>query len=186
MEMEIKDKISLRTIYLKKLKNVSKNNYQKWNKIIFNKFNESHYFKQNNVFALYNSLPYEVETKEIIELLLKNLKQVCLPRMNGEHLEFYFINSWNDIVFDNDFKIGQPILNCQKVIGSQIDCMLVPLIAFDKDYYRIGYGKGFYDRYLSKNKFNFSKIGLGFAIQKIPYIINHDNWDIPLDYIFTN
>ncbi|WP_342252852.1 5-formyltetrahydrofolate cyclo-ligase [Spiroplasma endosymbiont of Zeiraphera isertana] len=72
METEIKDKISLRTIYLKKLKNVSKNNYQKWNKIIFNKFNESHYFKQNNVFALYNSLPYEVETKEIIELLWKN------------------------------------------------------------------------------------------------------------------
>lgn len=185
-EMEIKNKKNLRKIYLKTLKNVSKSTYQKWNKIISQKFNDSHYFKQNNVFAVYHALPYEVATKEIIELLWKNLKQVCLPRINNEHLEFYFINSWNDIVFDNKFAIGQPNLNCQKANGSEIDCMLVPLIAFDKDYYRIGYGKGFYDRYLNENKFNFSKLGLAFAIQQISYTINHDSWDVPLDYIFTN
>lgn len=182
----IKDKVSLRKIYFKKITKISKNNYQKWNQIIFEKFNKSHYFKENNVFAVYNALPYEVATKKIIELLWKNLKQVCLPRINGEHLEFYFINSWNDIVFDNIFNIGQPNLNCQKAIASEINCMLIPIIAFDKNYYRIGHGKGFYDRYLNTNNINFSKIGLSFASQKIPYIIDHDSWDIPLDYVFTN
>lgn len=183
---EIKDKTKLRNIYLKIIKNISKNNYQKWNKTIFQKFSESHYFKQNNVFAVYHALSYEVATKNIIELLWKNQKQVCLPRIIGEQLEFYVITSWNDIVFDNVFTIGQPSLHCQKVTASNIDCMLIPIIAFDTNYYRLGHGKGFYDRYLANNKFNFNKIGMAFAIQKIPYLINHDSWDIPLDYVFTN
>lgn len=181
-----KDKNKLRKLYLTLLKKVSKTNNEKWSKIILQTFFYSHYFKQNQVFALYHALPHEVQTKDLIELLWNNAKVVCLPRINGKVLEFYIINSWNDIVIDNNYHIGQPRTTCKKISSNEIECMLVPLVAFDEYYYRIGYGKGFYDHYLSQNHINFQKIGLGFAMQKIPFVINHDSWDIPLDFIITN
>ena len=62
-----KDKNSLRKLYLTLLKKVSKTNNEKWSKIILQTFFYSHYFKQNQVFALYHALPYEVQTKDLIE-----------------------------------------------------------------------------------------------------------------------
>jgi len=179
-------KSELRKFYLKLLKETSKNQHQKWNQIIFKKFQSSHYFKQNQVFALYHSLHDEVDTKAIIELLWANAKQVCLPRMVDQNLEFYYFNSWDEITIDNNYQIGQPNVTCKKVKDNEIECMLIPLVAFDQDYYRIGYGKGFYDRYLSQNKGNYPKIGLSYDVQKIPFVFEHDPWDISLDFIFSN
>lgn len=183
---DIKDKMALRKFYCQLLHNNSKNNIQKWSKIIYNNFEKSHYFKQNNMFALYYSFPYEVATKEMIELLWNNAKQVCLPRMNGNKLEFYLISNWDQLTIDNNQNIKQPLQSCFKVKTHDIDCMLIPMVAFDIDYYRIGHGKGYYDRFLAKKNIKCQKIGIAFAMQKIPFVIEHDSWDIPLDFVFTN
>ncbi|WP_308150138.1 5-formyltetrahydrofolate cyclo-ligase [Spiroplasma sp. AdecLV25b] len=183
---EVTSKSALRKLYYQLLQNNSKNNIQNWSKIICKNFEQSHYFKQNHMFALYNALPYEMATKELIELLWSHAKQVCLPRMNGDELEFYLINNWDEITIDNNFNIAQPLATCFKVKPINIDCMIIPMIAFDVNYYRIGHGKGYYDSFLTKKNIKCQKIGMAFAMQKIPFAIEHDSWDIPLDFIFTN
>tara|TARA_Y100001958_G_C20922604_1_gene336263 strand:- start:369 stop:677 length:309 start_codon:yes stop_codon:yes gene_type:complete len=93
--------------------------------------------------------------------------------------------SWkvNDILFVNKFGIPEPIQSKAKVP----DVILVPVLAFDNHKYRLGYGKGFYDRYLYKYLKKFKKIltvGVAFSFQrhhKLPISQN----DIKIDYILT-
>ena len=93
--------------------------------------------------------------------------------------------SWkkNDLLFVNEFGILEPAKTQAKVP----DMMLVPLLAFDKNKYRLGYGKGFYDRYLNKFLNHFKDIltvGVAFSFQKHHKLPINQN-DIKLDYIIT-
>ena len=84
----------------------------------------------------------------------------------------------------NDFGMLEPILQRKITIPN---VMLVPLLAFDNDNNRLGYGKGFYDRFLNKFlkiKKNITTIGVAFSFQKYKKI-PVTNLDIKLDYILT-
>ena len=93
--------------------------------------------------------------------------------------------SWkkNEVLYVGKFGILEPIKSKPKIP----DLILVPILAFDKNKYRLGYGKGFYDRYLNKylKKFkNIFTVGIAFSFQR------HDNLpvnqkDVKLDYIIT-
>ena len=93
--------------------------------------------------------------------------------------------SWKnkDVLFINEFGILEPTKTKIKVP----DVMLVPILAFDKKKYRLGYGKGFYDRYLNKYLSQFKNIltvGVAFSFQrhhKLPINLN----DVKLDLILT-
>ena len=93
--------------------------------------------------------------------------------------------SWKkkETLFVNEFGILEPAKSQSKVP----DVILIPMIAFDKDKYRLGYGKGFYDRYLNKylKKYqNILTVGVAFSFQKHHKLpINHN--DVKLDYILT-
>ncbi len=83
----------------------------------------------------------------------------------------------------NEYGIPEPLSD--KIIYPKI--LLVPLVAFDKNLNRIGYGGGFYDRYLKKIKKNkkIITIGLAYSFQKIKKVpVN--KYDIKLDYVVTN
>ena len=82
-------------------------------------------------------------------------------------------------------KYGIPEPTTDKVIYPSI--LLVPLVAFDKDLNRIGYGGGFYDRYIKKIKKNkkIVTIGLAFSFQEVKKI-PIKKYDIKLDFIITN
>lgn len=62
---------------------------------------------------------------------------------------------------------------------SEIDCILVPGLGFDRDLYRIGYGKGYYDRFLAKTG-DLHTIGVGFKEQLCEEPLPRDPWDIPV------
>ena len=93
--------------------------------------------------------------------------------------------SWkkNEVLYVGEFGILEPLKSKPKIP----DLILVPILAFDKNKYRLGYGKGFYDRYLNKylKKFNnIFTVGIAFSFQR------HDNLpvsqkDVKLDYILT-
>ena len=93
--------------------------------------------------------------------------------------------SWrkNDVLLVNKFGILEPVKTRAKVP----DFMLVPILAFDKNKFRLGYGKGFYDRYLSKylkRYKNILTIGVAFSFQKYHKLpVNKD--DVKLDFILT-
>ena len=104
----------------------------------------------------------------------------CL-KLNSKNLKF-FQWSTNDPLIINKFGIPEPISN--KIIYP--DVLLVPLVAFDSKFNRLGYGGGFYDRYLKRIKKikNILTIGLAYSFQEVKSIpIN--NYDIKLDFIIT-
>ena len=93
--------------------------------------------------------------------------------------------SWkkNDVLFVNEFGILEPAKTKAKVPN----IMLVPILAFDKNKYRLGYGKGFYDRYLNKYLKQFKNIltvGVAFSFQRHHNLPVNKN-DVKLDFIIT-
>jgi len=94
----------------------------------------------------------------------------------------FFVWSTKDPLNINRYGIPEPISN--EIIYP--DILLVPLVAYDKNYNRLGYGGGFYDRYIEKIKKikNVLTIGLAFTYQKVKKIPIEKN-DIKLDFIIT-
>ncbi len=114
-------------------------------------------------FAGYKS---EVQTMELMGELLSLGKNIYVPRVDGDEMDFYRINSLDDL--KEGFKgISEPVETCTQVFeGRDIEhtVMLMPGAVFAKDGSRIGYGKGYYDRYLAKCDI-MNRIALCFSIQ---------------------
>ena len=107
---------------------------------------------------------------------------ISLPKIRKNFNMDFFVWSSNDPLNINKYGIPEPITN--KIIYP--DILLVPLVAYDNDYNRIGYGGGFYDRYIEKIK-KIKKaltIGIAFSYQKVKKIPIEKN-DIKLDFIVT-
>ena len=127
-------------------------------------------------------MSYEVNTLKLLELNTKDKIRFFLPVIK-ENNSMYFHN-WqkDDLLQINKLGILEPmIVNSHKIP----DVMLIPMLAFDKDKNRLGYGGGYYDRYLAKlNKNKLITIGFSFSFQKVNNI-PVDGYDKKLDMIIT-
>ena len=126
---------------------------------------------------------YEIDILQILEKFEKKKFIITLPKIKKNSQMNFFQWSTNDPLVINKFGIPEPI---SKMIKYP-DVLLVPLVAFDKNFNRIGYGGGFYDRYIKKVKKRKKVLTIGFAysfqkVKKIPT----NNYDIELDFIITN
>ena len=125
---------------------------------------------------------YEIDDLDILDLLEKKNFQVSLPIIKNNN-QMNFCNwSRNDPLKINKFGIPEPVSS--KIFYP--DILLVPLVAFDSSFNRLGYGGGYYDRYIEKIEKikKVIKIGLAFSFQKISSIpINQ--YDKQLDFIVT-
>ena len=131
----------------------------------------------------YFPVNYEVNDLEILKRFAKKKYQISLPviKKNFE-MDFY---EWS---FDDPLKInryGIPEPDSKKLIYP--DIILVPLVAFDKNLNRLGYGAGYYDRIIEKlsKKKKILKIGLALSVQKINNV-PVTKYDKKLDYIVTD
>ncbi len=126
---------------------------------------------------------YEVDTLEIFKKLEKFNYHLTLPKISKNYQMDFFQWSTKDPLEINKYGIPEPISEVVKFPNF----LLVPLVAFDKDRNRIGYGGGFYDRYIKKlkRKKKILTIGLAYSFQKVKKIpvTKHD---IQLDFIVTN
>ena len=126
---------------------------------------------------VYNSIKNEVDTEKLKTYLLKKGKTLVYPIIkNGEMLAAKNLSN-EEIV--GSFNIKEP-KNYE--IISDIDVVIVPLVAADKNHNRIGFGKGFYDRFLKDKKIY--KIGVCYDFQLVEKI-DANPWDIKLDKIIT-
>ena len=125
---------------------------------------------------------YEIDDLDILDLLEKKNFKVSLPIIKKENQMNFYSWSRNDPLKINKFGIPEPVSS--KIFYP--DILLVPLVAYDVSLNRLGYGGGYYDRYIEKIEKikKVTKIGLAFSFQKISSIpINQ--YDKKLDFIVT-
>ena len=140
-------------------------------------------YKKANTIAIYVSKEDEVDTKELIDSCLAAGKTVCVPITGPNQMLFSIIKSSSELTEEGIFKIGEPKLDVDRVVlKNEIDLFIVPVLAFDRNKNRIGYGKGYYDKYL-KNERGY-KIGIAYDIQMTSDIDTNEN-DICMDEIIT-
>lgn len=136
--------------------------------------------------ALYMSIGFEVETALLAQHLLAQNKIVLAPRVLPEKkMEFARISSLDDLV-PGAMNIPEPRNDLPGIGPEQFSphLVLVPGLAFDRFGNRLGYGGGYYDRFLASCERNFPLAGVAFECQLFPFIFARP-WDIPLDCVYT-
>jgi len=128
----------------------------------------------------------EVDTRPIFQRIWREFPhvQTVVPRVDHEREELESLKYGPDIeLVENRWQIGEPVHN-EYVVPTEIDMVLVPLLCFDRRGHRVGYGKGYYDRFLGRCRTDCVKIGLSMfpPVDKIPdsYAI-----DVTLDHAIT-
>ena len=121
------------------------------------------------VFA-YMDCKNEVETKKVIEQCWKDGKTVAVPKVFGEIMKYYVITSYDDLE-EGYFGIPEPKYESLQEIVCEDGLMILPGVAFDVCRHRVGYGGGFYDRYLEAHP-DMKKIAFAFEFQmfeRVPF-----------------
>ncbi|MDE6586437.1 MAG: 5-formyltetrahydrofolate cyclo-ligase [Clostridia bacterium] len=125
-------------------------------------------------FFIYNSFGTEADTKRIIAGCLEAGKDVYLPKVEGENI---FPVPYGEMK-KGAFGVEEP---CGQAYKGNIDVAVIPLLAVNDRGFRLGYGKGYYDRFLKGR--NIIKVGLGYGFQLADF--KEDGWDEPLDSFLT-
>jgi 5-formyltetrahydrofolate cyclo-ligase len=180
-------KAALRNIYKQKRNRISPKEKSKWSDLLlinFQKIELPFIHCVHTYLAMYEQ--NEIDTRNILgylEFINPDL-QVSVPKVNSEtgRIEHYIFKDDMEMLINN-FGIAEPT-GGKKIAATDIDVVLTPLIAFDKKGYRVGYGKGFYDKFLQQCRGDVIKIGLSF-FEAEDTIDDLNQFDIPLNYCVT-
>ncbi|MCH4822601.1 5-formyltetrahydrofolate cyclo-ligase [Gramella lutea] len=126
----------------------------------------------------------EVNTEYLLHILQGKDKDVIIPKADAQSGKLInFLLTDQTVIKKNRWNIPEPQGGIE-IPNQKLDVVFIPLLAFDKTGHRVGYGKGFYDKFLSSCKTDVIKIGLSFfeAIEEINGVFSGD---IPLDYCVT-
>ncbi|MFH0796190.1 MAG: 5-formyltetrahydrofolate cyclo-ligase [Candidatus Omnitrophota bacterium] len=143
-------------------------------------------FQEAQTIVLYVSFRNEVDTLPLIKEALVLRKKVCLPRTNvrDRSLTFYHIQNLDDLT-PGHFGILEPKKNCPVLPPPEIELVVMPGIAFDEGGGRIGFGGGYYDRFLRQVPAQIKKIALAYEFQVIKDRIPILAKDAKVDKIIT-
>ncbi|MDV2580992.1 5-formyltetrahydrofolate cyclo-ligase [Alkalibacillus haloalkaliphilus] len=179
-------KHSFRTLSKRLLKHISREQKKEAANLISNTLFKTDYWKQSQKIAI--TIPREIEltTYPIIKQAWKENKQVVIPKCyphEGNLMKFFIFT--DELELENVYlDLYEPIeRKSEQVTSNEIDLIVVPGLLFDHNGYRIGYGGGYYDRFLIE--FNGTKLSIAMEeqiVRSIPY----DDYDIPVDYIISN
>jgi 5-formyltetrahydrofolate cyclo-ligase len=164
---------TIRTRLLEKRNSLSNLEIYKKSSVIQKQVVNSSKFKLSNVIAAYFPTGSEVRTQHLMCVALKNHKVLALPRIDRDEIVFCQLSTTDikeDKLIPGKFGIKEPAQSSE--ILENIDLLIVPGLAFDRNGYRLGYGKGYYDRFIAKRK-SFFSIGLAFEFQLL------NNNDLP-------
>lgn len=130
----------------------------------------------------------EVDTFDIIDMLRKSFPAIRISApciIPGTREMEHFLLTPHTHLVTNQWRIPEPDpLTSEKISPEEIDIVLVPLLAFDSKGYRVGYGGGYYDRFLPQTRPDCIKLGLS-LFEKADEIEDTDEFDIPLDACLT-
>lgn len=132
---------------------------------------------------IYVSAKNEIETFSIINRALYDGKKVAVPYCSNKTMNFYYIESVNDL---KCVQFGIPTIDISKAslaVPDENSLCIVPALSFDKQGNRLGYGGGYYDRFLSENKIK--SVGLCRDIS-IADSLPAEDFDVKINYIITD
>ena len=176
-----KQKIRRRLKKLRKL--ASEDNRRMWDSMLFNSLTalfDTESLKKTGIY-LYVSTPDETDTHALIAYFLENGVPVAVPKVKGKEMDFYYIKGMDDLL-PGAMNILEPKESCEKASSAQAP-MIVPGIAFGTDGKRIGYGGGYYDRFLEKEPDHLT-VGICYDFQIIQNMPSEEQ-DIPVKHVVT-
>jgi len=180
-------KTEIRKLYLEKRKNLSNEEIERLSILISKHFFET--IDLINVNTIHIFLPItkfkEVNTWHIIHKLWKEYPQIKTVTSITEKSKLTHVEFDKNTTFKEDnWGIPTP-QNSNKIESKEIDLVVTPLLAFDSNNNRVGYGKGYYDRFFSECNFLVKKIGISLFSVLEGIIEDTNSFDIPLDEVIT-
>ena len=173
-------KAELRKKILQEMKALSQEQKQAMDRVLTERFLQHPFYQEVKTIATYLSFPHEFQTQELIKRILKDGKKVLIPKTYPKgRMEF--------VVYDpkqlakTSFGLLEPQGDLEVVEPSQIDLIHVPGLAFTREGYRIGYGGGYYDRYLEHFAGHTMSTIYPCQVQEF----NSENHDIPVQEVLT-
>jgi 5-formyltetrahydrofolate cyclo-ligase len=176
-----------RNIYRQKRDEISQTDKMKWDDLLLIQFQTLQLPFIDYVLSFYPvEQNNEVNTFLITDYLhFKNLSlRICYPKTNLRDHSMQAIACTADSIFEaNGYNIPEP-LDTETVDATLLDLVIVPLLSFDEKGNRVGYGKGFYDRYLKECRDDCLKAGFSY-FDPLDSIDDANEFDVPLDFCIT-
>lgn len=126
----------------------------------------------------------EVDTHRLIHYCWRHQKNVVVPKCLNDRgkMKFYYLRSWNDVEIGRFSLLEPNPQKCREFTQWERSVCIVPGFCFDTDGYRLGFGRGFYDRFLSK----YSEIKIGICYNNcISPKLPHGRYDVAVNYLVT-
>jgi len=183
------DKEKLRKEILTKRKNIDIVEKEKMDKKILDEFYENKYYREAKNIFIYISYDSEINTKGIINEALKDNKKIYVPRteFKTRFMDAVEITSLDNLI-ESEYGILEPSIEEPHIEPNELDLIVVPGVAFDRNGGRMGYGAGFYDRYfkrISKDRIKkIAKLALAYDFQILEKVPMNEQ-DVPVNYIIT-
>lgn len=182
------NKPALREYFLAKRSAIDEETFKENNEKIKYQFLAE--FQNLKINAVHTFLPIahrkEIDTMPILEELKRMLPEIniVVSKSNMKILEMtsYLLKA-NTVLEINRWGIPEPV-DAELFDDQKLDMVLIPLLAFDKSGHRVGYGKGFYDRFLKRCRPETIKVGLCFE-PPVSFIPDTHDYDVTLDYCVT-
>ncbi|MBZ2096499.1 5-formyltetrahydrofolate cyclo-ligase [Streptococcus oralis] len=171
-------KAELRKKILQEMKALSQEQKQAMDRALTERFLQHPFYQEAKTIATYLSFPHEFQTQELIERALKNGKKVLIPKTHPKGRMEFVVYDPQQLV-KTSFGLLEPQGDLEVVEPSQIDLIHVPGLAFTTEGYRIGYGGGYYDRYLE----NFGGHSLSTIYPCQIQDFNSEDHDIPVQEV---
>ena len=177
--MDNSEKSSLRKVLLEKRDSTSEDLMKIASKQIHRNLKKIPEFRLANSIGMYYPIGSEVPTQDIMQEAISNGKEILLPKVIGKELEFRKIKDFSDLE-KGSFDIMEPKDGCDT--SDKFDVILVPTVGISRNGYRLGYGYGFYDRFLAKTKA--VTISLTYAKQVVKSVPKTQD-DVRINWIVT-
>lgn len=152
---------------------------------IFSRLAELDAYKNSSTVLTYVSTEIEVDTAAFINRAIEDGKTVAVPRCvpGTRNMTFHIIKSFEDLE-RGTFSVLEPIpKKCRKLTNFDGAFCVVPALVYDREGFRLGYGKGYYDRFLSAHK-NMYRVGICYCCCMVTELI-HGRFDVPVNTVVT-
>lgn len=178
-------KLQLRSKYKKIRQNMTKEKKQQLDIALYENFVSNIEYRQAKTILAFVSKDIEVDTTEIIKKAFSDNKTVAVPLCNTEEklMDYYVINSFDDLE-KGSYGLLEPIKErCEKVTDFSSSICMVPGLVYDQCGYRLGFGKGYYDRFLT----DYHGVTVGVCYSRcIEQELPRGFYDKPIDLVITD